>query len=366
MNWKQIAIWMLFGLTVLVLFCNAAEIEKATDAEKKAYETAYSFVTEEDWAKALPALKAFIQKYPGSAYIDDAGYWYCYTLENSGEDLELCYDCYDEFLEEHENSNWIKSAKSRQIMLSKKLEELGKEDYADEIESYKENGDVDIAVEAIHALGGRNSDKSVEKLMDIYKKKESKKIRDAVIFALSTNSSSKALNFLYEIAKNEKNPLFQKDAIFWIGQKGDDRAVKFLRDIIFGNYSIESQKGAVFAIASGPDSNSENRTDILLEIIKKHGNSLLKNEAIFWLGQRKSPKVMKFFEEQAFANNPIETTKALLFAVQSNGTPESLDLLIKIAKKHPDMKIRKEAIFWLGQRHEEKALKALEEMIDEM
>jgi hypothetical protein len=366
MNWKQITAWILFSLTASVVCCMALEAEKATDAEKKAYETAYSFVTEENWSKALPALEDFLQKYPAGAYADDAGYWHCYVLEKSGEDPEVCYDCYDEFMDKYKDSNWIKTAKSRQIILSKKLEEQGKKEYAEELESYKENGDSDIVIEAIYALGSRNSDKSVEKLLEIYKKKDNKKIRDAVVFALYNNSSPKAQDFLYEIAKNEKDPKAQKNAIFWIGQKGGERAMKLLLEIVYGNYSIEARKEAIFTIASGSDSDNEKKVDILLDIIRKIDNSRLKNETIFWIGQKKSPKVIKFFEEQAFANNPVETTKALLFALYNNKTPESLDLLIKIAKKHPDTKIRKEAIFWLGQIDDEKATKAIEEMIDGM
>jgi HEAT repeat protein len=366
MNWKQITAWILFSLVASVVCCKALEAEKATDAEKKAYETAYSFVTEENWSEALPALEAFIQKYPDGVYTDDAGYWYCYTLEKSDEDPEACYDCYEEFMEKYEDSNWIKTAKSRQIILSKKLEKLGKKEYAEELESYKENGDSDIVIEAIYALASRNSDKSVEKLLDIYKKKDSKRIRDAVVFALYNSPSAKAQDFLFEIAKIEKDPKAQKNAIFWVGQKGGERAMKLLQEIIYGNYSIEVRKEAIFTIASGSDSDNEKRVDILLDIMKKVDNSRLKNETIFYLGQKKSPKVIKFFEEQAFANNSLETLKALVFALHENKTPESLDLLIKIAKKHPNMKIRKEAIFWLGESKDEKALKAIEEIIDEM
>lgn len=366
MSWKQVITMILFGLAVSVLCCNAAETNKVSDDEKKAYEAAYAYVTDESWEKALTALETFLQKYPESVYDDDAGYWHCYVLEQLGEDPEQSYDCYEEFLEEHRDSNWIKSAKSRMIILSKKLATLGKEDYADETESLEENGDTDIAVTAIYALGNLDSEKTLDKLLNIYKRKESNKIREAVIYVLSTSSSPKALNFMYEIAKNEKDPKFQKNAIFWIGQKDDEKAFKVLQEIIFGNFSLESKKQAVFALANGTGSRNEKRVDILLEIIKKHDNSRVKNEAILWIGQKKSPKIIKFLEEQAFANNPVESTKALLFAIQSYGTPESMDLLIKIAKKHPDMKIRKEAIFWLGQRKDEKAMKALEELIDEL
>lgn len=366
MDWKKITAWALFGLAVSVVCCNALEAEKATDAEKKAYETAYTFVTEENWSKALSSLEDFIVKYPEGPYADDAGYWYCYVLEKTGKDLEHCYDCYDEFMDKFEDSSWVKTAKSRQIIISKKLEELGKKEYAEGLESYKENGDSSIVLEAIYALGNRNSEKSVEKLIDIYKKKDNKKIRDAVIFALYNNSSPKAQDFIYDLAKNEKDPKAQKNAIFWIGQKGGERAMKALLEIVYGNYTLEARKEAIFTIASGSDSDNEKRVDIIMDIIRKIDNERLKNEAIFWLGQKKSPKVMKYFEEQAFANNSVETLKSLLFAIHDYNAPESLDLLIKIAKKHPNTKIKKEAIFWLGQSKDEKALKAIEEIIDEM
>lgn len=365
MNWKQLTVYAFLGFAAAVLCCNALAGENTdNNAEKKAYEDAYKLISEQDWSKAVQAMQSFIEKYPKSTYRDDAGYWYCYALENSGDDSENSYDCYDRFNDEFKDSVWVKTAKSRMIVLSKKLEKLGKVEFTENLEALKENGNTEIVIEAIYAIGERGSDQSVDKLVNIYKKKENKKIRDAVVFALANNSSSKAADALYDILKNEKNPVYQKDLIFWIGQKNDERAVKTLKEIIFGDYSFEAQKDAMFSLASGGGSMNESRVDILLEVIKSHSNPKLKNEAIFWLGEKKSPKVMKFYEEYAFANNPIETTKALLFSIQNYGTSESLDLMVKIAKNHPDVKIRKEAIFWLGQSKNEKAIKALEEIIE--
>ena len=89
--------------------------------------------------------------------------------------------------------------------------------------------------------------------------------------------------------------------------------------------------------------------------------------AIFWLGQQaKSDDVIQFLESVVREDADPEVRKravgALVHAPQNLGVPA----LINLAKSHPDYTIRREAIFWLGQSKDPRAMEALVDIVNEM
>jgi tol-pal system protein YbgF len=64
-----------------------APVAKAASAEEtQAYDAAVSLVMKDkDFAKAIPAFEAFIQKYPQSSYVPNAHYWLGQLLYNQGD-----------------------------------------------------------------------------------------------------------------------------------------------------------------------------------------------------------------------------------------------------------------------------------------
>ena len=60
-----------------------------------------------------------------------------------------------------------------------------------------------------------------------------------------------------------------------------------------------------------------------------------------------------------------EFKNQVIFVLAQRGkSPEAVDKLIDIAKNEPNKTLRKQAIFWLGQSHDPRALKALQDLIN--
>ena len=213
--------------------------------------------------------------------------------------------------------------------------------------------------------------------------------------------------------------------MFWLGQTRDDRAVDLLADILAKETNEEVLDKAVFALSQH---RSERASTMLRDIAQREGGSLkLREQAIFWIGQRRNPENVdllinlygrvsnrelkdkiifslsqtrstvsdKWMIDLAVnANEPMELRKqALFWAGQSRSASSTaigqlydrvpdqemkeqaifvlsqkkdagaIDKLIDIARNDRDREMRGKAIFWLGQSRDPRAMKLLEEII---
>jgi HEAT repeat protein len=90
----------------------------------------------------------------------------------------------------------------------------------------------------------------------------------------------------------------------------------------------------------------------------------LRKQALFWLGQRagkRSLEVLGNVVEKS--DDDTEVQKQAVFAISQRPKDEAIPLLIKIAKTHPKPAVRKQAMFWLGQTGDERALEFFKEIL---
>ncbi len=356
MDWKKIIAYIVFTLMLVNVVPALSAAGDAAKNETDAFKKAYALIADEDWDEARDALTEFLNKFPESVYSDDAAYWYCYAKENSGEDLEDCYDCYEDFLDERKNSKWTKTVKKRMIILAKKLEKHGEHHYTTTIKSFEDNGD-EVAVAAIHALGLRGGKDTAAKLMKIFNKKKSQKIRKAILFALSQDRSDKALDYLIEIAKSDVDDKTREEAVFWIGQRNEKKSRKLLSELVNGNYPMSLQKKAVFALSQHSGSMKE-----LKDIALNHKSTKVREEAIFWIGQNGGKDELPFFEKLVFNNTNKGINKKAVFAISQLRGIEKVKVLKKVVKEHKNEDIQKEALFWIGQTGGEGILDYLKDL----
>jgi HEAT repeat protein len=63
------------------------------------------------------------------------------------------------------------------------------------------------------------------------------------------------------------------------------------------------------------------------------------------------------------SDDDTEVQKQAVFAISQRPRDEAVPLLIKIAKTHSKPAVRKQAIFWLGQTGDERALEFFKEVL---
>jgi hypothetical protein len=157
------------------------------------------------------------------------------------------------------------------------------------------NYDLNVRDSAIFWLGSYKDERSLDDLLNIYKKVEEPKLKKQIIFALQMSDRPEAVKELIRIAKSDEDQKLRKDAIFWLGQKASEESVKALRDVVSdSDEDTKVKESAVFAISQLPKDRS---VPMLIDIARTNKNPKVKKQAIFWLGQKDDEAALKFFEE---------------------------------------------------------------------
>ncbi|HEU4557144.1 MAG TPA: HEAT repeat domain-containing protein [Longimicrobium sp.] len=89
-----------------------------------------------------------------------------------------------------------------------------------------------------------------------------------------------------------------------------------------------------------------------------------RRSAVFWLSQQAGDRITR--ELSDFVNDgdeDRELRKHAVFALSQRPRDESIPELLRIARNHRDPEIRKQAMFWLGQSNDPRAVALFEEIL---
>jgi HEAT repeat protein len=188
-------------------------------------------------------------------------------------------------------------------------------------------------------------------------------MQDKALFALSQKSDDRAQQVLRDYASREDVPdHLREQTIFWLGQRHSDDNAKFLRELFTKTSSAAAKDKILFSISQ---TRSAGNDQWLLDQAVNTKNSMeLRKQALFWAGQTGSIDVVKLGSLYDKATEPEFKNQVIFVLSQKGRSPEAIDKLIDIAKNDKDHELRKQALFWLGQSHDPRAVKALQEIIN--
>lgn len=410
---KRIAVFLVISACLPAAWGKEALTDpNQTDAQR--FEKAYDYILEENWDAAMTAFETFMQQYEKSKYFDDAHYWHCYAMEKTGARDEDVFECYQNLIKTYPKSTWADDAKRSLIIVAKRLSDMGKTEYGAIVEAMQKSEDKEIALTAITALRQIGSERALDALAGLYSSTQHRAVREEIIFAISQFKSPKVVPSLTKIIKDDPDRHMREKALFWLSQKSQSKeAIQLMEHVALNDPNKEVREKAVFALsqvregkgigalmkiagsAKDPavrksavfwmgqkaktadvlkflekvaleDSIAEIRETALLalsqapegrgvEALKKIGSTAkeagTRKEAVFWLGQRaRSADVMKFLETVVLKDADAEVRKAALHSLSQAPEGRGVEALKKIAETSEDTDMRREAVFWLGQR----------------
>ena len=212
----------------------------------------------------------------------------------------------------------------------------------------------------IYWLGDAKDEESYSYLTHEFESKDTKLQRN-ILFIISSHVSSKVYDFLHRVSLGNYDLKVRENAIFWLGNYKDERSLKGLLEIYRKIDESKLKKQIIFALqmSDQPEAVKE-----LIRIAKNDEDQKLRKDAIFWLGQKASEESVKALKD--VVNDSDEDTKvkeSAVFAISQLPIEKSVPMLIDIAKTNKNPKVKKQAIFWLGQKDDEAALKFFEEIL---
>jgi hypothetical protein len=102
----------------------------------------------------------------------------------------------------------------------------------------------------------------------------------------------------------------------------------------------------------------------LVNIARNHPASAVRNDGLFWLSQRAGDQLAVSAIAEAIEKDPdTDVRKRAVFALSQLPKDEGVPKLIDVAKSNRNPAVRQQAMFWLGQSGDPRALKFFEDVL---
>jgi hypothetical protein len=116
---------------------------------------------------------------------------------------------------------------------------------------------------------------------------------------------------------------------------------------------------AITAIALHADARA---TERLIALARDSRNSNVRGTALFWVAQRAGDKAVGTIT-LGLEDPETDVRKKAVFALSQLPKDEGVPKLIEVARSHRDAAVRKQAMFWLGQSRDPRALGFFEQIL---
>jgi len=152
----------------------------------------------------------------------------------------------------------------------------------------------------------------------------------------------------------------RRQAAFWLGQARGERGFQVVARLVREDADPSFREHAVFALSQ---SREPAAVETIIGVARKDASAEVRGQALFWLAQtasRRAPQAIK----AALEDDPeIEVKKKAVFALSQLPRDEGVPLLIGLARTHRRHEVREQAMFWLGQSGDPRALAFFEEVL---
>lgn len=101
----------------------------------------------------------------------------------------------------------------------------------------------------------------------------------------------------------------------------------------------------------------------LIRLARHHASAKVRREAIFWLGQRAGEKAAGELRRAVDEDPDDEVRERAVFAISQLPRDRAVPLLVDLVKTHKRPVVRERAMFWLAQTGDPRALELIEEIL---
>jgi HEAT repeat protein len=224
----------------------------------------------------------------------------------------------------------------------------------------KNDADWEARRTAVRQLGHFQRDDATDELMKIYATDANVEIKKSALRSLGETKNARAQARLLEIARTDANADLRKQAIRVLGERGEAAVDDLLR--LFDSEQVPDVRRSV--LQSLGEVKSTRVEDKLFEVARSNEGVDLRRQAIRLLGERVSKRSFEFLSQTA--QSPDATAEVQVQAVRAiseRRAEESVPLLIKIARSHPNQLVRKQAIRSLGETGDPRAIDFFREVL---
>ena len=254
-----------------------------------------------DFRRAAGFFAEISAKYPRSEYAPDAPYWRAFALYKSGrtEDLREALKSLDTQQSRFPKAGTINDGKELSTRVLGLLAQQGDVEAAERLSRetqeaqkrpcVRDDADAEIRAAAMNALLQMDAEGAIPIIKQVLAKRDecSIKLREKAVFLLSQKRTSETESIMLDALNNDPAASVREQAVFWLGQVRTDRAAAALEEIVTSSRDVELRTKAVHALH---ETNTLRSAAVLRRLAETETTpDPVREQAIFWLGQRRSP-----------------------------------------------------------------------------
>ncbi|HET6861678.1 MAG TPA: HEAT repeat domain-containing protein [Pyrinomonadaceae bacterium] len=213
---------------------------------------------------------------------------------------------------------------------------------------------------AVRQLGRFHTEAGTDELLRIYSSETNVEVKKAALRSLAETKSAKAYARVVEIARNDNNIELRKQAVRVLSDKGE-AAIDDLLKLYDAEQAPQVKRSVLQSLGDIKNARVE---DKLFEVARNGETVDLRRQAIRLLGERVGKRSFDFLSATAQSSDAnADVQVQAVRAIGERRSDESVALLIKIARTHPNQQVRKQAIRSLGDSGDPRAVEFFREVL---
>jgi len=211
-------------------------------------------------------------------------------------------------------------------------------------------------------LEGAAAEDSVELLRGLASRaprRKGKDVGEEALTALALHAGPRADQVVVDLAGAGNPTEVREHAIFWLGETRGRAGYGALRRLAAEESDPEILEKVAFGLAQSPIPEAGRA---LAELARGHGSAEVRKHALFWISQRGDPDAAGILLHAAAEDRDSEVREHAVFAI-SQLEEDGVDHLIRLLRDGPSNEVRKQALFWLGQSDDPRAMEFLEKVL---
>jgi hypothetical protein len=190
--------------------------------------------------------------------------------------------------------------------------------------------------------------------------KGKRRLAEHVLGAIAMHDDPGADEILTRVARSDESMHLREQALFWLGSERGRKGFEIVREVARNSTDDRLREHATFALSTSEETEA---ADELIRMAKADPASRVRGQALFWLAQKAGSKAAAAITDSMENDPDLDVKKKAVFALSQMPKDDGVPRLIAVARTHKNHLIRKEAIFWLGESEDPRALDFLEEFI---
>ena len=179
--------------------------------------------------------------------------------------------------------------------------------------------------------------------------------------AIALHADPAAEPALQQLAGPAEPERMRREAIFWMATTRGKSGFEYVARVLREDPSEKIREHATFALTQSKEPDALNA---VVRAAHDDSSPRVRGQALFWLAQKAAQKTAQTAISDAIANDPeTAVKKRAVFALTQMPAGEGVPLLIQLARTNQNAAVRKQAMFWLGQSKDPRALAYIEEVL---